>query len=271
MQLWFEACGAAAVAAIGAVLGAAISRLPRAWWTTGAVLPPAAIAVIALGRRFAQAALMPPMSWMMQGRTEFAVLGAAIAMLVATLWRRLPSKRLGAMFCAFAVLAIADLSILPFALPAVTQASLMQLETQVDPDGVCLQNAYYTCGPASAVTALHALGLEGKEGELAVLSRTTRLAGTEPDLLCEALRERYRDRGLSCEYRVLHNIDELAAGAVMLALVKHSLFVDHYVAVLAVTGGQVVTGDPLYGRRVIPVAEFEKMWRFTGIVVKRIR
>jgi hypothetical protein len=235
------------------------------------VLPLTAIAAVAIGRRFAQVAIVPPVSWMMEGRTEFAILGASIAMLAATLWRRLPSKRLGAMFCAFAILAIAELSILPFALPAVTQASLLRLDTTIDSDGVCLQNAYYTCGPASAVTALHALGLEGKEGELAVLSRTTRLAGTEPDLLCEALRERYQDRGLSCEYRVFHNIDELAPGAVMLALVKYSLFVDHYVTVLAVADGQVVVGDPLYGRRVMPAAEFEKMWRFTGIVVTRTK
>lgn len=53
---------------------------------------------------------------------------------------------------------------------ALVQAQLRSLPTRVDPDGVCLQNTPYTCGPAAAVTALRRLRLPAEESELAKLA-----------------------------------------------------------------------------------------------------
>jgi hypothetical protein len=57
---------------------------------------------------------------------------------------------------------------------------------RVDGDGVCRQSSHYTCGPASAVTVLRKLGLPAEEGEIAILSHTSALTGTEPDVLAKA-------------------------------------------------------------------------------------
>jgi predicted double-glycine peptidase len=269
MNPWLETVTVAALVCASAYLGLRLARLSKPVLATGLVAAFSLILIIALGRRFVSLSFTPPISWIMEGRTEYAVTGAAIAALLTALVVRLPSRRQRVLVAAFACVAVANMSVLPFALPGLTQRFLLSLDNQIDSDGVCLQNTSYTCGPASAVTALHALGIEGREGELAVLSRTTRLTGTDADLLCAALQSRYRDRGLSCEYRHFDSIAQLDRGAVMLALVKYSFLMDHYVAVLGVADGQVTIGDPLEGKRSMTVAEFETMWRYAGVVLKR--
>jgi predicted double-glycine peptidase len=44
---------------------------------------------------------------------------------------------------------------------------------------------------------------------------------------------------------------------------------DHHVAILEVTDDEVIMGDPLEGKRSISHSEFEKVWRFSGIVLRK--
>jgi len=269
MQGWLETAGVTILVAAGWVLGYRLSRLPRGRWAAALAAPFAVIVIIALARRSTYLAFTPPFRWFVAGRTEYVLLGPALMIVLAMLALRLKSKSQRALVAAFACLAAANLTILPFALPAANVKYLLGLDTQVNSDGVCLQNTAYTCGPASAVTALRALGVYAGEGEIAVLSHTSAVTGTEGDLLCDVLSSRYGERGIVCEYRRFTDIGELRSDAVMIALVKYAPFVDHYVAVLDVSDGRVTVGDPLRGQRVVTVAEFESQWRFAGIVMRR--
>jgi hypothetical protein len=269
MQAWLEIVAVTALVAAGWVLGNRLSATARRWWPVALGAPFAVVLAIVLARRSMTLAFTPPFRWIVSGRLEYVILGPSIMIILAMLIPHLKSKMQRALVAAFACLAAGNLTILPFALPALNAGYLRGLDTQVNADGVCLQNTAYTCGPAAAVTALRTMGVYGSEGEIAVLSRSNPVSGTEPDLLCDALDRRYGERGIACEYRAFSSIGELKGDAVMIALVKYSLFVDHYVAVLDVSDGKVTVGDPLKGQCVVPVGEFEKEWRFAGIVMKR--
>ncbi|MHC4623808.1 MAG: cysteine peptidase family C39 domain-containing protein, partial [Planctomycetota bacterium] len=120
-----------------------------------------------------------------------------------------------------------------------------------------------------AVTALRKLGFEADEGEIAILSHSSPVAGTLPRCLYKALQYRYGAAGLKCRFRYFDSLGELKASAVTLAVVKDSLFSDHCVAVLEVSDRVVVIADPVLGRQLMSHEEFEKVWRFSGIVLER--
>jgi hypothetical protein len=168
--------------------------------------PFAVILMIVLVRRVTGLAFVLPFRWIVAGRAEYVLLGPSVMVIFAMLVPYLKSKSQRALVAALACLAAANLTILPFALPALNAKYLLALDTQVNSDGVCLQNTAYTCGPASAVTALRALGVHASEGEIAVLSHTSAITGTEGDLLCEALASRYGERGIAFEYRRFSSI-----------------------------------------------------------------
>ncbi|GAI73355.1 unnamed protein product, partial [marine sediment metagenome] len=54
-----------------------------------------------------------------------------------------------------------------------------------------------------------------------------------------------------------------------LVVVKSELLLDHCVVVLDVTEDKVILADPVTGRTRIPHEDFEKIWRFSGITLKR--
>jgi hypothetical protein len=154
-------------------------------------------------------------------------------------------------------------SILAFLLPAFNYRQLAGLKTLVDVNGVCIQSNGYTCGPAAAVTALRQIGVQAQEGELAVLAHTTRMTGTQPDVLCQVIRERY---GVSCRQGWFSDIRELRPHVPAIAVVKFAFLIDHFVAVLEITDAGVSMGDPLEGRVEISHDEFAKRWRQCAIV-----
>jgi len=157
----------------------------------------------------------------------------------------------------------------PFLAPAFNRNKLASLETRIDADGVCLQNTDYTCGPASAVTALRRLGFPAQEGEIAIWCKTSTAIGTPPDILCGTLRRRYGADGLACDYRVFKSVGELNRSGYTLALMKFAFLVDHYVTVLEVGDESITVADPLMGRRTLTHAGFAQQWRFVGVVLRR--
>lgn len=64
---------------------------------------------------------------------------------------------------------------------------------------------------------------------------------------------------------------ELRSGSnvITLAVIKYGFLVDHYVTVLETTSTNIVVGDPLMGLRTYMPEEFLKVWRRTGIELRR--
>jgi len=159
--------------------------------------------------------------------------------------------------------------VLPFLVPALIKDHLSSLTTRFDSNGICLQTTSYTCGPAAAVTALGKLGLSADEGEMAVLSYTSPVAGTILSCLSSAVQNRYAADGLRCQYRRFDSIEQLKDAGITLAVVRNAFLLDHCLTVLEVSDHTITVADPVIGRKVMPHKQFEKIWRFSGIVFKR--
>lgn len=269
MNLLFEAFVAVLVALSGVGLGWLCSRLPKAYWMLGYFIPLGLILLYRVAFLYPALAFVPPASWMMMGLRKFALLGFVTTMVLTTPLSSLPRKRDRLLVALFMMVFVFARSVWPFLAPLSDRQQLAHLQTRAGSDGVCLQSTGYTCGPASAVTALRRLGLTGEEGKIALLSNTSSTTGTEPDILAQALTKEYGKAGLTAEYRAFKDIAELRQAGLTLAVVKFGFLVDHFVAVLEVTDTEVVVGDPLNGLDRMTHEDFLKNWRFSGIVLKR--
>ena len=265
---WAEAAGVAALG--GATLVAAYWVSGRSWWLAACLAAAALIGVFGAARWAPRLELLPPFSWALAGRTEYALRAPAAAMALLPPSMRLPHRRQRVLVGIFLAIVIGQYSVVPFLSPALARPRLAALRTQMDGDDVCLQGTSYTCGPAAAVTALRRLGIEAEEFDLAVRMHTCPALGTPADVLAAVLQEHYGAVGLHCEYRSFTSVDELPRGTPTLAVVKHSFLVDHFVAVLEVTDkGVVIVGDPQLGKLSYTRDAFERRWRFMGVVLTR--
>jgi hypothetical protein len=269
MQPWLETGGVVTLGALGVWLGRWFSRRPRPYWAIGYFIPLGLIVLIGLGYRFRTLEFMPPFSWLMAGRSEFALSALIGTMVLTTPLSRLPLRRDRVVVSLLMVCVVFLVSGLPFLAPAFNREKLAALKTRTDADGICLQNTDYTCGPAAAVTALRRLGLAAEEGEIAQFCRTSAAMGTPPDIMCRTLQKRYGSEGLTCEYRRFKSVADLKQSGYTLALIKFGLLLDHYVTVLEVGARTITVGDPLTGKETLTHEEFAKKWRFVGVVVNR--
>jgi predicted double-glycine peptidase len=158
---------------------------------------------------------------------------------------------------------------MPFLWPALARPRLARLKTQMDSGDVCRQTTPYTCGPAASVTALRRLGIQADESDLALCMYTSPALGTPSDVLAATLQERYAPLGVTCEYRGFDSVDALPRDTPVIAVVKFSFIVDHYVTVLDVQKDRVVVGDPAAGLLTYTREQFERRWRFRGVVLRR--
>jgi hypothetical protein len=269
MNLWFEGAFALMAAAAGVVLGCLFSRLRKPYWTFGYFIPLALVLIYAVAVHFPALFFTPPISWMMMGRKKFAFLGFVATMVLTTPLSRAPKKRDRIVIYILMAVIVFAVSVWPFIVPAFERNEIARLQTHIDANGVCIQTTDFTCGPASAVTALRKLGLHGEEGKIGILSGTSSVVGTPPDMLVEALQNEYGKDGLIAECRSFKDISELKQAGLTLAVIKYAFMVDHYVTVLEVTDTEVVVGDPIGGLRRMSYADFRNEWRFVGVVLKR--
>jgi predicted double-glycine peptidase len=269
MGPWLETLSVVLLSAVGAAVGHLLGRSRKPYWMLGYL--PALVLACAAGavRVDYRLTFVRPFSWVGAGRREFVLMAVACTLLFGTLLPRLRGVRLRVLVGVLMALSALSFSVVPFLGPALVYGDLLELKTVIDPNGVCLQNTNYTCGPAAAVTALGMLGLQAEEGELAILAHSVPGTGTPADLLCEALEERYGEDGLTCEYRPIESIADLKKAGVVIVSVKYNLFVDHYATVIGITDDWVVVGDPLAGRRRLSYDRFNGMWRHCGIVLRR--
>src|ERR1039457_3812048 len=208
MNLWLAAFVSLLWALAGVGLGWWFSRLRRPYWMVGYFIPVILIFVFVVAFYVPAVLFTPPVSWMLMGLKKFAVFGFVATMVLTTPLSRLPKRRdhmgIGLLMAAI----VFFVAIWPFLAPAFDRNQLARLKTHIDHSGVCLQSTDYTCGPASAVTALRKLGLPAEEGKIAILSCTSFQEGTPTDMLADALQNEYGRDGLMVKCRVFKNISE---------------------------------------------------------------
>ena len=270
MNPWFETVGVIQIALLGIFLGRVFSGLRKPHWTVGYFLPLMLIAMLVLVRYNNAMPFVPPFSWIAAGRIRFIILALAVTMGLTTPLSRLPRKSEKLIIGVLMAVVVEWFSVLPFLVPALLRDGLSNLTTIVNSNGICFQTTDYTCGPAAAVTALGKLGLAASEGEIAVLSHSSPVAGTLPRCLYTALKKRYGADGLKCQYRRFDSIAQLRNAGITLAVVRDAFLLDHCVAVLEVSDRMVTVADPVLGRTLMSYEQFEKIWRFSGIVLKRV-
>ena len=269
MNPWLETIGVILIAVFGVFAGRACSRFRKPWWVLGYILPLVLIAMLAMLRFNNTLYFVSPFSWIAAGRIRYVVLSLAVSMGLTVPLSRLPYKFEKLIVCLLMAGFVSWFSVLPFLVPALIKERLSNLQTKFDKNGNCRQTTDYTCGPAAAVTALGKLGLRAEEGELAVLSYSSPMTGTLPACLSSALQDRYSAQGLSCRYRSFDSIAQLKNAGITLALVREAFMMDHCLAVLEVSDEAVTVADPVTGTRLMPYEQFEKIWRFSGIVLQR--
>src|SRR5689334_21815356 len=142
MNPWLESLGVVLLAAGGALFGAWFSRRPRPYWLLGYFIPLSMMCLYAAGSRYPAFTFVPPISWMMMGRTKFAIVGFIGAMLLTTPLSRLPRKRDRVGIRLLMVVIVSVISVWPFLAPAFNRRQLANLTTRIDGDGVCLQSTF---------------------------------------------------------------------------------------------------------------------------------
>jgi hypothetical protein len=267
---WLETIGIILVALLGVFLGKVFSR-PRkaAYWITGYFLSFLLILFLVITRYSNSLAFVPLFVWITAGRVKFVIFSLAVTMGLTTPLSRLPYKFEKVAIYVLMVVVVVWFSVLPFLVPALIEGYLANLTTRLDSNGICFQTTGYTCAPAAAVTALRKLGLPAQEGEIAILSHTSPVTGTLPGCLQAALQNRYGDEGLRCQYRRFDSIAQLKDAGLTLAVVKSAFLTDHCIAVLEVSDRMITVADPVSGKRSLSHKQFEEIWRFSGIVLKR--
>jgi predicted double-glycine peptidase len=269
MNLWLGAGIALLCSLAGVASGWRLSRFRAPYWVIGYLIPLALILGYAVASHVPTLMFVAPFSWFMMGLKKYAAFGFIGTFLLTTPLSRVPQKRARVMIGVLMAVMVLCLSVGPFVAAILDRPQLQRMNTRLDTDGVCLQNSDYTCGPASAVTALRKLGLPAEEGRIGILSCTSFQEGTPPDLLAAALEKEYGKNGLTAKCRGFRDISELKQAGLTLAVVKYSLMVDHWVAVLEVTDSEVIVGDPSVGLMQWTHKQFAKRWRFVGVVLKR--
>ncbi|MHC4215248.1 MAG: cysteine peptidase family C39 domain-containing protein, partial [Planctomycetota bacterium] len=263
-----ETIGVIIVAILGFYLGRMFSGYKKPHWTLGYFFPCLLMVILLAARCSGSLAFIAPFSWMIAGRTKFVILALIVTMSLTTPLSRLPRKFEKVIVCSLMVLVVSWFSVFPFLAPALIKGRLSSINTRFDAEGICYQSTDYTCAPAAAVTALKKLGLSATEGELAILAHTSPVAGTLPICLEAALQQRYAKQGLECKYRRFKSISELSDG-ITLAVVRDAFLSDHCVAVLKVSENTVTIADPVTGKMLMSHEQFKKIWRYTGIQLKR--
>jgi hypothetical protein len=209
----------------------------------------------------------PPFSWLTAGRREFALMLGCGPGMLAVLIPKLKKRSIRIAVTTFLGVVITYF-MLPFVLPIVLRQAHQQLNTEINGDGICMQTTAYTCGPASAVTALRQLNLDAKEGDIAISANTNPFSGTQPESLCRTLNEQFAGK-IHCSYAPYERIEDLPQRPCVV-VIKYSFLIDHFVAVLTVNEEEVILGDPIGGKRRLSHADFCKIWRGTAITLQKL-
>jgi len=259
---WIQSAGIFLLALICFFLGKQISTWSGRKWMWGFFIPFFGIVLMLIPRYNPSFETVIPFKWIMKGRSEFVWITPICALSLSTLLFQLKHKREQFIITIFILFFISYFSIAPFLMPVFAYQKLTHLKTKIDSNGICLQETDYTCGPAAAVTLLSQYNITASEGDLSIAAFTTRMAGTPPDLLCEAIQKKH---GVTAHVQYNLTLEKIKNKTPFLAIIKYAPLVDHYVVVFKITDTQVFLGDPLTGKRSCPRNEFLDQWRRVGV------
>jgi len=257
------------VACAGVALGLSLAALRKPYWVIGYAIACVILALLALGRFFYPLNFIHPFDYLLAGRSRFILLCIATTLGLTSPLKRLPCRLERILVCVVMFQVVTWFSVMPFLVPAVLRSRHESIKTIKSRQGLCFQTTKYTCGPAAAVTALAKLGIEAKEGDIAIAAHSSPVVGTLPRCLFNALENQYADKGISYGYKLFKSIEELRSADVTLAVIKESLFTDHCVAILEVYDDHLLIADPVGGLRKMSFENFAKIWRFSGITLRR--
>ncbi len=261
-----ELLAIAVLVCLGRWIGGRAGR-SRHWWA-GWVIPMVVMVAVALGRRVVFLWFVPPFSWVASADVNPLLMAIAVPILLTTLITRLAQPRQRWVVTVLMWFMVGYYALLPVVSPWLARPILAASPTVVDGRGVCRQTHDYTCGPASAVTVLHALGIDASEGDLAIRARCGPAVGTDGYVLARAINQMHANKGVMCTYRHVQ-LDELRTPAI--AQLYSNWEGGHYVAVLEVGRDSVVLGDPLTGRVRESREEFLQEWSGGAIVFERTK
>lgn len=226
------------------------------------------IALFAACGQFPGVQSVLPISSLFEGQIPLALIGFVATMILSTLTSHVSRRQMIGLALLCMVGIVSHPSVGPFVSSVQSFKQMAAMETRLDRNGICLQNTGYDCGPAAAVTGLRSLDLSAEERDIAVRARTCPDVGTQPTALAQTLQRLYGSAGLKATYREFKSVTELKSACPTIAVMKFSSGVDHYVTVLKVGESHVIVGDPLKGKRQLPLDEFENQWKKTGIVLE---
>ena len=254
---WLESAGIVLLLLATALALPRLAR-QRGWgiiWMLSLIM----LALLGWLRRHPDWEMSPAFHWLTAGRTEYVLYGPLALLLLGLPGVQVPRRATRLAVMALSLVVCLEYCLGPFLGPIVGAPA----EAVVDPDGICIQTDSYSCGPAASLTALHRLGIQADFMTLARAAHTSQAIGTPPDLLCAALEKLYPVRAV---YVHLDRLDDLPPGQAVLVL-QLGLFVDHYVALLERSDGEIWIGDPMAGKVRLTRADFESRWRHTALLI----
>jgi len=140
------------------------------------------------------------------------------------------------------------------------------MSTRWSEDAVCLQNSSYTCGPAAAVSALHHMGIQAEEADLALAAFCSSISGSQAADLSSAIQGLYQ---LPCRVYTGKQMQKLREADAALLKISLRGLTHHWVALLEWEGDEVILGDPLYGRSRMHVSQVDAIWTHSAILIQQ--
>jgi predicted double-glycine peptidase len=263
---------AAALLVFGAsgLLGWYIGRLRGRWWLLGYAVSMAIVVVLNVSRYVPSTLNTAAGQWLTGGRHDLWLIGIATIVGIVPCMHKVRPLRTRVLLGVFMAVLMLRSSVLPLVGPLLDRAEIANLPTVFDENDVCLQTTNYTCGPASLVTALRALGIEETESNAALETLCNSYSGTRSGDIVEYVNRAYGALGVRASYLYVPTVDELRAlGGVAIAEVKSNFWMDHFVAIVAWDGTSPIIADPFCGRFKTSRESFARTWRNKAIVIQR--
>lgn len=267
-NLWIELVAAGLIALAGLLAGAAVSRLGKR--TALVTCLCVVVIILTLGAGWLVPILMynSVIFAVFAGRIKFLLLAFLVPTGLGAAMPYLPYKIERYGVAVMTAVAIYVFGVFPFLGAAMAGQKMAAIPASFDSNGVCRQSTSFTCGPAAAATALHRLGVDVSEGQMAILSRSCPYIGTSDYDLMHAVNQAVREKPIECTYGRWEKLPQLSDQEVLLVILQQGVWMNHCVAVLKTTDKAVVFADPAEGIITLSQKHFRQLWTGRGILLQ---
>lgn len=267
-NLWVEFIGVALISLGGLLAGAGVSRLGKRTALVTCFCVVIVILGLGAGWFFPMSIYNPVTFALFAGRAKLILLAIFVPLGLASAMPYLPYKIERRGVVVITAVSIYIFAVFPFLGAAMAGDVLADVPVSFDCDDICRQSTSFTCGPAAAATALHKLGVDVSEGQMAVLSRSCPYIGTSDYDLMRAVRQAVSDQPINCRYGRWEELPKISGREIMLVILRQGMWMNHCVAVLNATDKAVVFADPSDGLIVLSRNHFKKLWTGRGILLQ---